>query len=219
MRATIEDGADDLAAASAFILARTGGRPLLVYGISAGALRAARFAARHPERVARLALDAFVWTGQDSPTLARRRERLDEFRASDRRPLDAAFIRSVFERNHPGVADPATLAAFTAAVLAESDSVPNGTYVDMCANLPLVDPAQLPMPVAVLRGEFDGIAAQADIVDFFLRLPNADRRLVLMPGVAHASFQERNHRTVLHELAAFLEAPVPVYRPHPHRAA
>src|SRR5687768_6262778 len=68
----IANGADDLAAASQYILDKSRSGPLLVYGISSGALRAAVFAERHPERVARLALDAFVWTGKGSPTLAER---------------------------------------------------------------------------------------------------------------------------------------------------
>src|SRR3954464_7568236 len=54
----ISNGADDLAAASEFILKKTQGEKLLLYGISSGALKAALFAERHPERVARLALDA-----------------------------------------------------------------------------------------------------------------------------------------------------------------
>ena len=58
-------------------------RPLLVYGISSGALRAALFAQRHPEMVARLALDAHVWTGAGSPTLAERRKKLPEFSAQE----------------------------------------------------------------------------------------------------------------------------------------
>jgi len=66
----IANGADDLAAGSKYILETTGAKKLLVYGISSGALRAALFAEHHPERVARLALDAFVWTGKGSPTLA-----------------------------------------------------------------------------------------------------------------------------------------------------
>src|SRR4029077_14912095 len=72
----IPNGADDLEAGTAYIQKTTGAKKLLVYGISSGALRAALFAQRHPERVARLALDAFVWTGEGSPTLAERRKRL-----------------------------------------------------------------------------------------------------------------------------------------------
>src|SRR5262249_26980687 len=52
----IANGADDLAAGTEYILQTTGASKLLVYGISSGALKAALFTARHPERVARLAL-------------------------------------------------------------------------------------------------------------------------------------------------------------------
>ena len=69
----IANGADDLAAATEYIAQTRGVESVLMYGISSGALRAALFAQRHPERVRRLALDAFVWTGRGSPTLADRR--------------------------------------------------------------------------------------------------------------------------------------------------
>src|ERR1700733_4244167 len=67
--APIAQGADDCFAAASYINKLRGKRPLLVYGISSGALRAALFAERHPDMVARLALDAMVWTGEGSPTL------------------------------------------------------------------------------------------------------------------------------------------------------
>src|ERR1044071_2510527 len=72
----IPNGADDLTAGTAYVLERAKHKKLLVYGISSGALKAALFAQRHPERVARLALDAMVWTGEGSPTLEERRRRL-----------------------------------------------------------------------------------------------------------------------------------------------
>ena len=92
--------------------------------------------------VARLALDAMVWTGEGSPTLAERSKRLPEFRAKNRRPIDRTFVRSIFERDHPGTADDDVIEAFADAILKLDDSVPTGTYVDMCANLPVCDPAE-----------------------------------------------------------------------------
>ncbi|WGF89567.1 alpha/beta hydrolase [Marinivivus vitaminiproducens] len=208
----LSTGADDLAAASRYIQDSAGSGPLLVYGISSGALRAAIFAMRHPERVARLALDAFVWTGAGSPTLEERAKKLDQFRATNRRPIDRAFVRSIFNRDHPGTGDDATVEAFADAILALDDSVPTGTYVDMCANLPMVDPEKLTMPVIVMRGQYDGIAGMDDLVDFFKRLPNPDKHFAVMPGIAHASFQQKNYALVYHILASFFAQPEPVYR-------
>jgi pimeloyl-ACP methyl ester carboxylesterase len=155
----LANGADDLAAATDYILNQRGTGPLLLYGISSGALRAALFAVRHPDRVKRLALDAFVWTGQGSPTLAERTKRLSEFRARNRRPIDRAFVRSIFTRDHPGTADERVVEAFAEAILSLDDSVPTGTYVDMCSKLPIVSPEKLTMPTVVMRGEYDGIAS------------------------------------------------------------
>jgi pimeloyl-ACP methyl ester carboxylesterase len=208
----IATGADDLAAASDLILRTRTCGPLLVYGISSGALRAALFAQRHPERVKRLALDAFVWTGEGSPTLAERRKKLPEYQKANRRKIDRAFVRSIFTRDHPGTADEAVVEAFADAILALDDSVPIGTYVDMCLNLPVVDPAKILCPTIVMRGQHDGIAGFDDLIAFFTRLPNPDKQLAVMPGIAHASFQQKNYALVYHILASFFAQPEPVYR-------
>ena len=208
----ISNGADDLAAASDYISSETKNTKLLVYGISSGALKAALFAERHPEHVARLALDAFVWTGAGSPTLAERKKRLPEFMAKNRRPIDRAFVQSIFARDHPGTADDATVSAFADAVLALDDSVPTGTYVDMCSKLPLVDPARISVPTILMRGQWDGIAGVDDLIEFFKRLPNPDKQFCVMPGISHASFQQKNYLMVYHILHAFFSQPDPVYR-------
>ena len=208
----IPNGADDLEVGSKYILQATGAKKLLVYGISSGALKAALFAQRHPERVARLALDAMVWTGEGSPTLEERRKRLPEFRSKNRRPIDRAFVRSVFNRDHPGTADDATIEAFATAILALDDSVPTGTYVDMCSRLPLVDPAKIKVPTLVLRGEYDGIASMEDLLKFFALLPHPDKQFVVMQGISHASFQQKNYLSVYHILHSFFSQPEPVYR-------
>jgi pimeloyl-ACP methyl ester carboxylesterase len=211
VNADVACGADDLAAASEQIMRISGGDKLLVYGASSGALRAGLFAQRHPERVRRLVLDAFVWTGEGSPTLAERRKRLAEDRASHRRPIDRAMIRSIFTRDHPGTSDQTIVEAFTDAVLALDDSVPTGTYVDMSANLPVCDPEKIAVPVLILRGQYDGIASFRDLANFFAKLPNPDKQFVVMPGIAHTSTRSKNWALVYHLLDGFFSQPAPVY--------
>ena len=207
----IANGADDLAAATAYVAQARGVASFHTYGISSGALRAALFAQRHPERVARLALDAFVWTGEGAPTLAQRRKKLPEFTASKRRPIDRAFVYSIFERDHPDCAERRVVDAFADAILALDDSMPNGTYIDMCSKLPVVDPALITVPTLVLRGQYDGIAAMDDLVEFWKRLPNPDKQFTVMAGISHASFQQKNYMMVYHILHAYFTQPAPAY--------
>jgi len=210
--APIAQGADDCLAAATYIQRLRGKRPFLVYGISSGALRAALFAQRHPDLVARLALDAMVWTGEGSPTLAERRKKLAEFKAKNRRPIDRAFIHSIFDRDHPGTAEEKVIDAFADAVTALDSSVPTGTYVDMCSKLPVVDPEKITVPTLIMRGQWDGIAGIEDLLAFFARLPNPDKHFAVMPGISHASFQQKNYALVYHILWSFFTQPAPIYR-------
>jgi len=210
--APISFGADDCHAAALYIREKRGARPLMVYGISSGALRAAMFAQRHPEMVARLALDAMVWTGEGSPTLTERRKKLAEFKSKNRRPIDKAFVYSIFNRDHPGTAEDKVIEAFADAITALDDSVPTGTYVEMCSILPVVDPEKITVPTLVMRGQWDGIASMEDLLAFFAKLPNPDKQFTVMPGISHASFQQKNYMLVYHILANFFTQPEPLYR-------
>jgi pimeloyl-ACP methyl ester carboxylesterase len=208
----ISNGADDLAVGTAYVMARNGGKKVHMYGISSGALKAGLFAERHPERVERIALDAFVWTGKDSHTLENRRKKLPEFIARNRRPIDRDFVYSIFNRDHPGTADDATIEAFADAILTLDDSMPTGTYVDMCSKLPLLDPRKLTTPTLVMRGEFDGIASYQDLIDYYSLLPNTNKQFVMMQGISHASFQQKNYMMVYHILHGFFTMPEPTYK-------
>ena len=102
--------------------------------------------------------------------------------------------------------------AFADAILALDDSMPNGTYIDMCENLPVNDPAKITAPTIIMRGQYDGIASIEDVVDFFVRLPNADKELAVMPDIAHGSFTQMNYMRAYHILYSFLTRPEQVYR-------
>jgi pimeloyl-ACP methyl ester carboxylesterase len=210
--APISFGADDCFAAATYIQGLRGKRPFLVYGISSGALRAALFAQRHPEMVARLALDAMVWTGDGSPTLAERRKKLPEFLTKNRRPIDRAFVHSIFNRDHPGTAEERVIEAFADHILKLDSSVPTGTYVDMCSKLPVVDPEKITVPTLIMRGQWDGIASFEDLSAFFAKLPNPDKQFTVMAGISHASFQQKNYMMVYHILMSFFAQPEPIYR-------
>ena len=211
VNADIACGADDLAAVSEYIMKQNGGRKMLTYGSSSGALRAALFAQRHPERVQRLALDAMVWTGEGSPTLAERKKRLDAYRTNNRRAIDRDMIRSIFTRDHPGTSDLTIVEAFADAVLALDSSVPTGTYIDMSANLPVCDPEKIAVPTLIMRGQYDGIASFRDLANFFEKLPNPDKQFSVMPGIAHTSTRSKNFALVYDLLEGWFGRPAPVY--------
>ena len=94
--------------------------------------------------------------------------------------------------------------AFADAILALDDSVPTGTYVDMCSKLPIVDPEKITSPTIVMRGQWDGIAGMDDLLAFFDKLPNPDKQFAVMPGISHASIQQKNYRIVYHILYELL---------------
>ena len=208
----IANGIEDLEAVIPEILKLTGQSSIMLYGISSGSLRAAGYAQQYPGHVSRIALDAFVWTGERSPTLADRRKRIAQWESNNRRPVDKAMISSVFTRDHPGTADPVVVDAFANAILALDSSMPTGTYYDMSVNLPVIDPEKMVMPTLIMRGQYDGIAGFQDLLNFFAKIPSPDKQFSVMPGIAHASFQERNVAIVYHVLDGFFSQPKPVYR-------
>ena len=178
----IASGVADLIAATELVIRETGQERLHFMGESSGALRAAAFAMARPERVGRLVLNAFTYTGRNSPTLAKRAEQVEYFRTHNRRLRDRAMISSIFTRDHPGTSDPRVAEALADAELVHGDQVPTGTYLDMTANLPVVDPLKVTAPVMIVRGEHDGIASEEDLLDFYRLLPNPDRQFAVMPA-------------------------------------
>lgn len=205
--ADIADAVVDLDAVWPLVVAESGRATAIVFGQSGGALRAAAFAQARPERVERLILDGFVWTGKGSPTLAKRRERLAEWRSSNRRKTDRAFFQTIFNRDHPAFGDPLVAEAWADYELALGDSFPTGTYLDMSANLPLIDPAKIRCPVQMIRGEFDGIATDDDLIEFFRLIPNREKQFCLMAGQAHVGPQAVNRHRFIHVMQGFLTLP------------
>ena len=205
---TIMDGVEDLRAAMPVVEQATGRSRLAVFGTSSGAIRAGAFCNACPERVERLALSAFPWTGKDAPSLIKRRERLAEWQATNTRRVDASFYHGMLTRDIVGLTIPELAEIVADAEMANGGgNVPNGTYVDMCINLPLVDPTRIACPVLMIRAEHDGITTNEDTLAFYDRLATKDKQLVMMSGQAHNITFGINRHRFWYILRSFLEFP------------
>jgi alpha-beta hydrolase superfamily lysophospholipase len=203
----IASGVEDLKAGVDLIARETGQSKVHMCGESSGALRAGAYAIARPERIGRLVLTAFTYKGEGSPTLQERAKQLDYYRTHNTRLRDRDMIRSIFTRDKPGTTDPAIAEYLADQELKFGDQVPTGTYLDMTANLPVVDPAKVLAPVLLLRGEYDGIATVDDLADFYKRLPSGDRQFTILPGTAHSVGLGLNRRLFWHTMREFLTMP------------
>lgn len=203
----VASGVEDLKIAMGVVEKVTGQKTAAFFGQSSGSLRAGSFANAHPDMVSSLVLDAFVWTGKGSPTLEKRKLMLPNLLKSNVRKVNAEFYKGVFTRDEVGAAEPFVSELVTKEELRYGDTVPNGTYIDMVTKLPLVDPVRLNCPVLIIRGQHDGIATDADIIDFYAHLPHPDKQLIKIGGLAHTAMLGVNRGRFLHAVQAFLQMP------------
>lgn len=204
----IASGVADLEVGTALVARETGRPTMHMLGVSSGAIRAGAFAQTRPKRIDRLVLVAFTYRNMGSPALKKRAEQLEYFRTHNRRLRDRAMIRSIFSRDgHPEFYDAAVADALADVELIHGDQVPTGTYLDMTANLPLVDPTKVQAPVLLISGEHDGNATLDDLYDFFKALPTGDKQLVVLPRVAHSVTYSRNRHLFWHAVTQFLGTP------------
>lgn len=206
----IASGVADLIAGLDVLQHETGRSKYHFFGESSGAIRAGAFAQAKPDRVERLILTAFTYKGNGAAEIKRRQDKLAELRANPRRKRDAAMIHSIFTRDgHPSAYDPAVGDALVASEMKYGDTVPAGTYIDMAANLPLVDPTKVTCPVLMTRGEWDGNSTNADLLDFFTQLPNGDRQYVILPNTSHSEVFGKNRQLLWYAMKNFLSEPAP----------
>jgi len=203
----IASGVEDLKAGTDLVMKETGQSKMHFFGESSGALRVGAFAMAEPARCDRLGMSALTYTGKGSPTLTKRAEQVEYYRTHNRRPRGRDMIESIFTRDKAGTSDPRVAEALADAELKFGDTIPTGTYLDMTANLPVIDPTKIQSPVVILRGQYDGIASEEDVLDFFQKLPNPDRQVSILPGVAHSVAFSINRQQFWHVLHAFLTMP------------
>ncbi len=203
----IMTGVGDMEAAFPVVEKITGQKSVRVKGQSSGAIRSGVFAMRNPDRVERLILDAFTWTGEGAPEIMRRRRDVATYQASLTRPLSRDTLRGIFSRDDPSTFEAPVPEALADYELPLGATSPNGTYIDMAIHMPMVDPTKIVCPVMIHRAETDGNATDAELLEFFGKLPNPDKTFVKLRGIAHVAVLGKNRHRVWHAMGAFLTAP------------
>ena len=169
---------------------------------------------RHPERVARLALDAFVWTGEGKPDARRAQER--SWPSSKRETAGRSTARSCTAsstRDHPGTADDGRRG------IRRRDPRPR-----RLGSRPALRRHVLEAPAGG-PGEGDGgddrharrirwNRRKRQGSDRVFRAAAQRRQTIRRstPGISHASFQQKNYMLVYHILWSFFTQPAPIYR-------
>ncbi len=203
----IMNGVGDLEAALPVVEKITGQKSIRIKGQSSGAIRAGVFAMRNPDRVERLILDAFTWTGEGAPEIMRRRQDVAKYQASLTRPLTRETLRGIFSRDDPSTFEAPVPEALADYELPLGNTSPNGTYIDMAIHMPMVDPTKILCPVMMHRAATDGNATDAELLEFFGKLPNTDKQFVKLNGIAHVAVLGKNRARVWHAMASFLTLP------------
>ena len=122
-------------------------------------------------------------------------------------PAAAAAPEPISAHDEPGAAEPMLGDVVANEELRYGDTVPNGTYLDMVAKLPVCDPDNILCPVLIIRAEHDGIATDEDVMGFYGRLPNADKQMVKIAGLAHTALLGINRHRFHHAVYSFLSMP------------
>ena len=155
-------------------------------------------------------LSAFTYKGDGSPTLEKRAEQVEFYRTHNTRLRDRAMIRSIFTRDSLASSyDPAVAEAMADQEMKFGDQVPTGTYLDMTANLPLVDPKKVMARCCWSAATMTASPPSTTWSEFFKQLPNGDRQFVILPNTAHSPIFANNRHLLWHVTRQFLEMPAP----------
>ena len=227
--AGIHEAVRDIGAVVDHACAADGTAQALLVGGSWGSITTARYATERPQRVGALALVAPIYASANALWLTD----LSHPDAPDRLRADLGATRRVgladlcrrWDPEIPGGdlarrRDEGVLRALMIDALAAEPappigcagpptfSVPNGTLIDLFESFsgrPLYDPARLPMPVLLVRGEDDQTSTAVDMRALQQRLVHSHVQCETLSGAGHFVCAERSAPVLQRLLKDFLD--------------
>jgi alpha-beta hydrolase superfamily lysophospholipase len=68
-------------------------------------------------------------------------------------------------------------------------------------------PERVRCPVLITRAETDGNATEAELLEFFSKLPSKDKQFAMIKGIAHVAILGINRHRIWHVMQAFYSLP------------
>lgn len=195
--------AADIAAAAEYITKLRGIAKIDLLGCSAGTQRAGVFAMEHPDKVAKLILDAGFWKGTaDFREFTRKRienggQPLPRYRPTTEADFRSDFVEGQFEQD---------VVEESVKVGLQMDPQRPNIFAEW-AKLPVLDPARITVPTMIIHGENDFAAKQEDLLPFYAQLNTHDKQYVLLPDGGHMLLLEKGHRRLQYEVLSFFDRP------------
>lgn len=200
---TTEQAGADLAAVVDYVRDLRGVDQVHLLAWSWGTQYSGQFVMAQPHKVARYI--SYAQMHADSHDLQLRRSRLDAFRRTPYiRITDAGWKLRFYSLTPEGVNLPAVVEAFALAAAQGQPRSPTGPQVDLLTRMPLVDAAQIPVPVMMIHGQYDDVADLPGLLPFFAALPNPDKRYVVIPDAGHMMHLQLGHRRFQQAVVEFL---------------
>ncbi len=201
---TTQEASEDLNAVVDYILELRGVETANLLGWSWGTQYGGMFIMAYPEKV-----DKYVSYAQmhlDSPDLAKRRPRAQEFRENPYIEIPEESWKPRFYSLTPeGVNDPEVVDAYARAAAKAEPKTATGPQLDMVTIMPMINPRLMPVPTMVIHGEYDDVADPEGLLPFFQQLPSPYKSYVIVPNAGHMMHLQQGHEIFQHEVAGFLE--------------
>ena len=203
-----------LAAAVEFVRAQHGGARIGIIAHSWGTIAAGRFAAAHPELVERMVFfGPITWR---APSSAAQRypawrpvsleDQWQRFTAEVPAGAEPVLARRHFDEWGERYLDTDATSRTRTPPSVATPSGPWQDIADAWAGRLAYDPAQIRVPVAIIRGEWDSMVSDADARWLFDALCNAPlRRDVKIARATHLMHLERNRYALYREAETFLQ--------------
>jgi pimeloyl-ACP methyl ester carboxylesterase len=204
---TTAEAAADLDKTVDFVLKLRQCPRVLLFAQSWGTQYAGMFVMAHPDKVEKYVSSAQMHA--NSPDLARRRARIQEFRNSAYTSVpEAGWKRRFYSMTPTVVNDADVVEAYAKAAALAQRTVPTGPQLDMVTLMPMVNPRLITVPTMMIHGQYDDVADLAGLLPFFEQLPNPHKKYVVIPDAGHLMHLQAGHRLLQHEVANFFLAPL-----------